>query len=205
MLLLNHVRPGSKVLDVGCAIGYLGEYLATEKQCEVWGIESDRESFEVAQAKNYKHVLNKTIEDSLADPVLIGQQFDYVLLGDVLEHLVKPEQVLVLLKKFIHPDGRLLVSLPNVAHYSVRLALLCGKWNMADAGIMDRTHLHFYTMATAQKLFDQNGWQVESVRARGDLERLFGKIGLEKIGKMILFSMPTLFGVQFIFSVKPKL
>jgi 2-polyprenyl-3-methyl-5-hydroxy-6-metoxy-1,4-benzoquinol methylase len=51
MLLLNHVRPGSKVLDVGCAIGYLGEYLATEKQCEVWGIESDRESFEVAQAK----------------------------------------------------------------------------------------------------------------------------------------------------------
>lgn len=136
MLLLSQVLPGSKVLDIGCAAGYLGKYLAVEKKCEVWGIESDPQSYAVAQKNNYKFLLNKNIEQALADPSLIDQKFDFILLGDVLEHLLHPEEVLRSLKNFIKPNGRLLISLPNVGHYSVRFALLQGKWDMLDSRIL---------------------------------------------------------------------
>lgn len=204
MLLLGQVSAGAKVLDVGCAAGYLGKYLVQQKQCEVWGIESDPDAFQAAQQNNYKFLLNKSVEAALSDPSLAGQKFDFILLGDVLEHLLYPGQVLQLLKTFINENGRLLVSLPNVAHYSVRLSLLRGKWDMADSGIMDRTHIHFYTLKTATELLEQQGWIVEAARPRGDLERWFRKIGLEKIGKKILFLFPNFFAIQFIFTAKAK-
>lgn len=202
MLLLNQVTPNSKVLDIGCAAGYLGQYLAIEKQCQMWGIEPDTGAAEAAQQNNYKSLLNKSIEEALVDPTLTSHRFDYILLGDVLEHLLYPERILESLKNFIQNNGKLLVSLPNVAHYSIRSSLLGGKWNMKDSGIMDRTHLHFYTLKTGMALLEQHGWQVETIRPRGDLERWFRKIGLEKLGKKILFLFPEFFSVQFIFSAK---
>ncbi len=204
MLLLNQVLPGSKVLDIGCAVGYLGKYLTTEKQCEVWGIEADADAYLVAQQNNYKFLLNKTAEEALADPALANQKFDYILLGDVLEHLLYPEQVLKQLKTFIAENGKLLLSLPNVAHYSVRLSLLRGRWDMTDSGIMDRTHIHFYTLNTAKELLQKNGWKIENMRPRGDLERWFRKVGLERIGKRILFLFPEFFSIQFIFTATVK-
>lgn len=204
MLLLNQVAPSSKVLDIGCAAGYLGQYLAIEKQCQMWGIEPDKGAAEAAKQNNYKFLLNKSIEEALVDPVLAGQRFDYILLGDVLEHLLYPERILELLKIFIQDNGRLLISLPNVAHYSIRFSLLRGKWNMKDSGIMDRTHLHFYTLKTAVGLLEERGWKIETIRPRGDLERWFRKIGLEKLGKKILFLFPEFFSVQFIFSAQLK-
>lgn len=178
-----------------------GKISCRRKKCEVWGIESDPQSYAVAQKNNYKFLLNKNIEQALADPSLIDQKFDFILLGDVLEHLLHPEEVLRSLKNFIKPNGRLLISLPNVGHYSVRFALLQGKWDMLDSGIMDRTHIHFYTFKTAKALLEQQGWRVEAFRPRGDLERWLRKIGLEKIGKKILFLFPNFFSIQFVFTV----
>ncbi len=204
MLLLGQVPVGSKVLDIGCAAGYLGKYLATEKGCEMWGVEPEPEMYHTAKQNGYNIVINKNIEEALSDSSLVGQRFDILIIGDVLEHLLFPEKILFLLKGLIKGGGKLLISLPNVAHYSIRRSLLCGRWNMTDSGIMDRTHIHFYTLNTAREMLEKSGWEIDRVRPRGDLERWFRKIGLERIGKKILFLFPEFFAVQFIFTARKK-
>jgi len=130
---------------------------------------------------------------------LQGEQFDYILIGDVLEHLENPGSILSLLNKFLKINGRLVMSLPNVAHYSMRFGLLFGDWDMAETGILDKTHLHFYTLKSAKELLKNSGWKIVDFRPRGDLERWFRKLGLEWVGKKILFFWPTFFAVQLIF------
>ncbi len=202
MLLADNIVPGSKVLDVGCADGYMGEFLIKHKNCEVWGIEPFPESFTLAQNKGYVFISNNQIEIALQEEKLKNEQFDFILIGDVLEHLVFPDQVLRDLKKLLKPNGVLVVSLPNVGHYSIRRNLLMGKWDMTESGIMDRTHLHFFTLKTAVELLEKNGWKIQSMRPRGDLERWFRKIGLEKFGKKALYLFPELFSIQFVFTAK---
>lgn len=201
MLLINEISDGSKILDVGCASGYLGEYLINEKKCEVWGIEPDVLSYNQALDKGYKKIINKGVESALND--IVGEKFDFILAGDMFEHLVAPETILLKLKDYLS-DGKIALSLPNVAHYSIRCKLLFGKWDMQKTGILDSTHLHFYTLKTAKELLKESGWKIERVRPRGDLERWFRKIGMERIGKLILFFWPEFFAIQFIFIVKVK-
>lgn len=200
-LLLNEVSPQSRVLDVGCASGYLGEYLITKKQCEVWGIEPHKESAENAR-KYYAKVIINSIEQALEDALLVNERFDTILLGDVLEHVLRPDEVLQKLKKFLTPNGYFVISLPNVAHYAIRRALLCGNWNMTDSGILDRTHLHFYTLKTARELLQSQNFIIEKWHARGDLERWFTKLGVGKIGRILTSWFPGLFSIQFIFVAK---
>lgn len=199
MLILEHIAPHSRVLDIGCSRGYIGGYLTKEKGCEVWGIEPDKDSYNEAITKGYHVLANQTIEEALEGDVFRDQQFDYIVIGDVVEHLIDPESVLRMIRRFLNAKGRLILSLPNVAHYSTRLRLLRGQWNMTDSGIMDRTHLHFYTLRTATELLERCGWRVASVRPRGDLERWFRRIGMEHFGKRMIFAFPALFAIQFIF------
>jgi len=205
MLLADNIAPHSKVLDIGCADGYMGEYLIKHKNCELWGIEPFPESFALVQDKGYVFISNNQIENALLEEKLKNEQFDFILIGDVLEHLVFPGQVLCDLKKFLKPNGVMVVSLPNVGHYSIRRNLLLGKWDMTESGIMDRTHLHFFTLKTAVELLEKNGLVVQHVRPRGDLERWFRKIGLEKFGKKILYLFPEFFSIQFVFTAKVSL
>lgn len=199
MLIAGQVAQGSKVLDIGCASGYIGEFLIKNKGCEVWGIEPDIESSDLSKNKGYAKVINKSVESGLVDEVLRNEKFDFIIVADVLEHLVNPEEILKKIGDFLKTNGKLLVSLPNVGHYSVRFSHLFGNWDMLDAGIMDKTHLHFYTLKTMQEMFRKNNWKIISVRPRGDLERWGKKINLEKVGKMMLFGWPTFFAVQFVF------
>lgn len=201
-LLINQVKPNSKVLDVGCAGGYLGENLVSEKKCEVWGIEPDTKNYDEALKKGYKIIFNKKFEEAAID--IKNEKFDFILIGDVLEHLEQPEKVMELLPGLLNDDGRLIVSLPNVAHYSVRFGLLFGHWDMVETGILDRTHLHFFTLKSAEDMLRNGKWDIELMRPRGDLERWFRKIGLEWIGKKILFLWPQLFAIQFIFVAGKK-
>jgi methionine biosynthesis protein MetW len=196
-LLTGYIQPNNKVLDIGCAGGYLGEKLIKEKNCEVWGIEPEKKYYEEALNKGYKIVFNKKIEEALES--IQNEKFDYILAGDVLEHLERPGKILLSLSNFLKDNGRFVISLPNIAHYSVRFGLLSGKWDMHDAGILDKTHLHFYTLKSANELLNNAGWKVVSMRPRGDLERWFRKIGLEWVGRKLLFLWPRLFAVQFIF------
>lgn len=201
-LFLNEITNDSTVLDVGCATGYLGERLIQDKNCKVWGIEPDFNAANIAKTKGYENIINKRIEEAVNDEKITGKKFDFIIIGDVLEHLVNPEAILIEIKKFLKENGKILVSLPNIAHYSVRFNLLAGKWDMLDGGIMDKTHLHFYTLKTAKELLENSGWKIDGVRPRGDTERWFRKLGIEAFGKFLLYIWPELWAVQFIFVLK---
>ena len=136
------------VLDVGCNKGYLKD-LAPEN--EFYGIDSDSNALEYA-AKKYKVVCNFDL-NSGTQSVDVGSKFDIIVFGDILEHTIYPEKVLsYFVNTHLKDEGIVIVSLPNVAHVSIRLALLLGNFNYTDAGILDRTHLHLYTSKTAQQL-----------------------------------------------------
>src|SRR5262249_39702773 len=87
-------------------------------------------------------------------------EFDKILLMDVLEHLPHPERVLEACRELLTPQGTVLVSVPNVANITVRLALLFGRFNYTERGILDRTHLRFYTRRTARRFLESCGFRV---------------------------------------------
>jgi SAM-dependent methyltransferase len=159
-LLLRLVPAGSRVLDVGCASGYLGEQLSIQG-CTVVGIEADPEA--AAAARNtgsYRRVYEMDLNDG-ASPLPAGP-FDVVLCADVLEHLCDPTRALVRLWPLVAPTGFLIASLPNVAHFTMRAQLLAGRFKYTERGILDRTHLHLYTYDSARGLLQAAGFRLLS-------------------------------------------
>ena len=197
-LLLQEVPASSRVLEIGTASGYMGEYLINEKNCEVWGVEPVKDLYEDAKNYGYTKLFYNTAEDFLKLPEMVGQEFDVIFLGDVLEHMVDPLQVLIGLKKFLKPTGRFVISLPNVAHYSMRWQLLTGRWDYQSGGIMDRTHMRFFTLKTMGELVEQAGLYLEKARpSSGGWER-FGINKLFGIGRKIFFLWPKLIAYQYV-------
>lgn len=151
------------VLDVGCATGYLAAAL-NKQGCRVSGIERDPEAAEVARQHLVKLVVGDIAETDLV--AAFGEQaFDELVLGDVLEHLVKPERVLASMLPLLRPGGSVVISVPNVAHGALRLALLEGRWNYTPVGLLDETHLTFFTRQSLAAMLSSAGLQVEEVRA----------------------------------------
>ncbi len=139
------------------------------------------------------------------------EPFDVVVAGDVLEHLPRPEDLLSALKPLLAPGGTLLVSLPNVANVTVRAALLAGRFPYADRGILDRTHLRFYTRASARGLLAAAGFQVRWETATAmPVELAIPALGRPPIAapvrgaaRLLAAGWPTLFGYQFVFEASP--
>ena len=150
---------GKDVLDVGCATGYLANLLKS-KGCTVTGI--DLNAGALAEAKAHcKRVIQADLDvQSLADAVG-RQRFDVVLFGDVLEHLRDPLGPLSDARKLLRPGGRVILSIPNIAHGAIRLALLQGTFNYSDLGILDATHLRFFTRKTLEEFLLKAGFSVE--------------------------------------------
>ncbi len=158
--LLQFVGAGKTVLDVGCASGYLARQL-TAQGCVVVGVEPDPEA--AAQARTCcQEVVCSCVEELEAIYPRYGF-FDVVLLGDVLEHLQDPATVLVLLRKYLKPGGYFVISVPNVANYAVRLELLRGRFRYTDYGIMDRSHVRFFTLDTLRELLESAGLEIETL------------------------------------------
>jgi 2-polyprenyl-3-methyl-5-hydroxy-6-metoxy-1,4-benzoquinol methylase len=138
---------GLRLLDVGCARGHLSAVLASQGW-SVTGIEYDAADAAVARDKGIDVIVG-TAEDAMGT---MNEKFDVVVFADVLEHFVHPEDVLSQARALLVPGGRIVISIPNVAHLSVRLQLLMGAFTYTDRGILDRTHLHFYTKKTLKKM-----------------------------------------------------
>lgn len=204
MLLLGNIPDGSRVLEIGTASGYLGEYLIKKKNCEVWGVEPSYDLCKDAEKAGYAKIFCKDAETLIKNGDLDAQLFDRILLGDVLEHMVEPQIMLKLLLKFLKPNGQCVISLPNVANYKIRWQLLCGSWDVKDAGILDRTHLRFFTKKTMRKMIEGAGYQILNERPSGGQLERFGLNKLFGVGKKLLFCWPEFFAEQFIFSAKSK-
>jgi 2-polyprenyl-3-methyl-5-hydroxy-6-metoxy-1,4-benzoquinol methylase len=139
----------------------------------VTGVESHPAALAVAQHRVDKlFPVDLTDQNSIAT-ALDGQNFDIILFADVLEHTPDPLSVLIFYLRFLRPGGRIVVSLPNVACWDRRLALLFGHFDYADSGIMDRTHLRFFTFSTAQALLREAGLAISLVRHAPGITRAF--------------------------------
>jgi 2-polyprenyl-3-methyl-5-hydroxy-6-metoxy-1,4-benzoquinol methylase len=138
---------GLRLLDVGCARGHLSEVLASQGW-SVTGIEYDVADAAVARDRGIDVIVG-TAEDAMST---MNEKFDVIVFADVLEHFVHPEKVLSQARALLAPGGRVVISIPNVAHLSVRLQLLVGSFTYTDRGILDRTHLHFYTKKSLKKM-----------------------------------------------------
>jgi len=145
-------------LDIGCGSGTFSASIKKSKACESWGIEVMPEA--AAQARQVlDHVLLDSVENAL--PKLPDGQFDCVFMNDVLEHLMNPEMVLSALKPKLSADATLIASIPNVRHLSVLKKLLFKKtWEYTDSGILDRTHLRFFTQKSAYQMIENCSYRV---------------------------------------------
>src|SRR5262245_7663973 len=155
---LERIPPASKVLEIGAAGGHMTRALV-ERGCRVWAIEA-----EPSLASGVQDVASRLIVGDIEamdlEQAVGGERFDVILLGDVLEHLRHPDRVLNRLQPLLVSSGHLVVSLPNVAHGSVRLALLLGRFDYTPYGLLDDTHLRFFTRSSLVSLFEKSGWSV---------------------------------------------
>lgn len=157
------VGKNKTVLDVGCASGYLGALLMKEGNI-VYGIDGNKDAIEIAK-KHYRKAmhydLNTADKDHLTS-LFDGITFDTIIFADVLEHLLDPEAALLYFITLLKPNGKIIVSLPNVALWRVRANLLFGNFNYTDYGVLDRTHLHLYTFKTAKEMVRNSGLRIVS-------------------------------------------
>jgi methionine biosynthesis protein MetW len=151
------------VLDVGCADGSLGRVLA-ERGCVVSGIDVDQDAARAA-AGVLKQVKVADLNSSPLTDHFEPASFDVLVFADVLEHLLDPERVLRAAVGLLKPGGHIVVSVPNVAHGSLRLALLQGRWRYRATGLLDDTHIRFFTQETLIELFRRVGLAVETLRS----------------------------------------
>jgi O-antigen biosynthesis protein len=176
-----------RVLDVGCAGGALGRALKSERPgIEVRGVEPVAEQAERARA---------WLDDVHAGTEIPSEwpRPDCIIFADVLEHLVDPWTAVKNARSLLQPGGTLVVSVPNVLHHSVVSELVRGRFDYRDAGVLDRTHLRFFTEKTAREMIEQAGFHIER------MERV-----LEPPSGILRRVTPkTLATVQYLFVARP--
>lgn len=200
--LVRHIKKGNnRVLDVGCAEGMLGENLKQQGLAnEVIGIELFPEAAKVAEDKLDRVICGDLETMDLNELGFMPQTFDYIICGDVLEHLRDPWGTVSWLVTLLKQDGRIIASVPNVRHWSVLVPLLFrGTWNYQAHGIMDRSHLRFFTKTTAQQMFVDCGLYIESCEGNRLRRKKDKLINLLTIGMGIEFV-----SVQWILVAKRK-
>lgn len=159
-IIASSVKEKTVCLDIGCGAGYTGELLKNEKNCIVYGIEIDKEAIRIVQEKKwYKEIYNFSITDNksaeyrtfFSDPL----QFDYILFADVLEHIEKTGEILYQFSKKLKPNGKILISIPNIAHFDISQNLVNRTFNYNYVGILDNTHLRFFTKSSFYEMINK--------------------------------------------------
>lgn len=148
--IVRQITEKSTVLDIGCASGIIGSILSKYKNCVVDGIEYDKKAAKVASSKKiYRDVFNFSITDVTSkeykDFMQLNRKYDYVIFADVLEHLVNPWDAIINTSKLLKKGGSIVISIPNISHIDIIKAIIDGDFNYANHGILDSTHLRFFT------------------------------------------------------------
>ena len=151
----------TSVLDIGCGAGRMGEALKRRQACRVVGVEQCVEAAQEAGGR-----LDEVVVGDIEDPALsLGEAaFDCIVCGDVLEHLRNPQPVLERLARALTPEATLVASIPNVRNCQVVRDLAAGFWTYESAGVLDATHLRFFTLGEVLDLFAASGLEVQQVR-----------------------------------------
>lgn len=181
-------KNAKRILEIGCGAGALGKaYISTvNPSCEYWGVEYVPEMAAVSETILYRTIVG-SIEDNSVYSKIPENYFDILIFGDVLEHLREPWDVLKLLTKNMKDDGQCISCIPNVQHWSILRNLLDGNWRYQDSGLMDRTHLRFFTRTTMIEMFNNNGWKVTA-----ETPRIFANPQAQKAVKELLLARKSL-------------
>ena len=191
-------HPPRVLLDVGCSSGILGNYVkGLHPACRTIGIEPNRATAELA-AKNLDQVLCGKFEDfTLEKEGVAFGSVDTVVMADVLEHMYDPWHVMVKLKPYLSPDAQLILSIPNTRHLGLMQGLFDGgRWTYAEKGLLDITHIRFFTLREIADFLAQTGYRMEFVnhfldaglssfyeqnKSNPDINIRLGRMALEKV------------------------
>ena len=159
--LMDLTRDGLKVLEIGCACGAtLREIGAHNPTIQLFGVELNEAA--AAIASPFVKVLSMDVEK--LEPKKIPVRFDYIIMGDVIEHLMDPWSVLTNMRELLVPGGAVIASIPNVAHISNLHNLLRGYWSYREMGLLDRTHIRFFTKHEIVNMVQNAGLIVQEIR-----------------------------------------
>lgn len=183
-----------RVLEIGCATGYISERLKAQG-CYVVGVEIDKNAAKIA-----KEICDKVIEGDIETIELPPDKFDVITCIDVLEHLKNPKAVLEKVTYNLKENGIIIISVPNIANWKIRLNLLLGNFNYTETGILDETHLRFFTYKTIKELIDSSGLKV----IYEDISPSFPFPFPVDIKYKLAKHLKTLFAFQFVFVCKKK-
>jgi len=187
------VGKNRQVLEIGSGPGFVSERLK-QNGCTVTAIELDPQKARKAR-RFCKKVLVGNVEEMRLP--FSKKSFDAVLFGDVLEHLHSPESALQRVKPSLRDNGLIVVSLPNVANWKIRLKLLFGKFEYTDWGILDKTHLRFFTRKTAAKLIEGAGYEIVK-------QEFVPSFPLPFLKALLAKAIPGLFAFEFVFAAKKR-
>lgn len=220
---IEMIPDATRVLEIGCASGYMSGYLQRVKGCRVTGVESDPEAAAVARGRCEEMVTGSVDDESVrrqVDAQVVARgAFDVIFCSQMIEHVAEPERLLRQFHRWLSPTGRLVISTCNIAHWRCRLRLLAGRWEYEDYGIFDRGHLRFFTVHSFIALLDACGFSVEEggysyedicpfkllfntrLLAPTDLLRLIPVVGRPLRGRYIR-RMRNLIATQFAFKAR---
>ncbi len=205
--VLEKIESKSKILDLGCNDISLGKRLKNEKDCYITAIDIDENLTTKNEIDNY---LSFDLNNGL--PEIDYNQFNYILLLDVIEHLKNPEKFMIQLKEKIHknPHVKVIMTTPNIGFIIIRLMLLFGSFNYGKKGILDKTHTRLFTFSSFKNLLQQSGFRLTNVSGipvpfpliTGN--NFFGK-SLIKLNNFLIFISKTIFSYQIYCEIKPQM
>jgi len=187
-IIASWVEPGKRALDVGCDTGNLGAFM------KGMGLSVDGIEMDPVAALSAKDKLDSVSVGSVEDPAVLDSlngPYDYIIFADVLEHLSSPEATLERVKPLLKAGGHVIASLPNVANFRVRFGLLFGRFEYTEIGILDRTHLRFYTRKSGTELFRRAGYEPVGSRPAATY-----------MPTPLLYGWPELFATRFVVKAK---
>ena len=171
------------LLEIGCGFGNTLKYIKDNYQCD-WacGVELVHEAAEIARSK-VDLVIEGDIEN--IDLPIEPETLDVILCLDVLEHLINPWKVMSKLEALLKSDGVIIASIPNVRNFHVILPLIFrGEWKYLDMGILDKTHLRFFTRSTAIELIESSGLKIDMIKETG-----FERGSKTRVANLVTFSI----------------
>jgi methionine biosynthesis protein MetW len=209
-MIASMIPSGARVLDVGCGTGSVSRLIMQACNCTLLGLEPDSDRAAAASSNGVEVVGTDLTEELIPQFGL----FDVVLFADVLEHLADPFGTLRLAQRFLRGGGAVVASLPNVAHWTVRLNLLRGRFDYQSVGIMDATHLRWFTLRSIHRLFTQADYRIVETKASAGMWmqvyqvppwRWMPRRSLRKLLQDAAEAWPTLFGCQYVIRAKREI
>lgn len=205
--IIDLIPFGSIVLDVGCGSGMLGEYLSGKKGCIVDGVDLNVDAINIADG-NYRTTFVLNLESEKLVEKFSNESYDFIVVADVIEHLVDPSALLDGVRSLIKSSGTIIFSVPNITHVSVGLELLLGQFNYSNNGLLDATHVRFFSKKSLLEKLSEHGlyaYSIDTIKkeiAHTEFSNISSKLFSDDFLKNIVTNHEDALTYQWIVSTK---